>query len=176
MVADEVTLTRLAGLAQTGDQRAYATLLVASRHWLMRYYRRKLPPEQIEDLVQDTLLTVHRKLASYDPDRQYTPWLAAIARFRFVDHLRSAYRHAAEAIDENDSDFATDEESATLARLSLQRLFEALPDAQQRAIELVRIEGLSISEASTSTGQSESLIKVNIHRGLKRLAALIERS
>jgi DNA-directed RNA polymerase specialized sigma24 family protein len=60
--------------------------------------------------------------------------------------------------------------------LSLDRLFEALPDAQQRAIELVRIEGLSISEASTSTGQSESLIKVNIQTGLKRLAALIERS
>ena len=59
--------------------------------------------------------------------------------------------------------------------LSLDRLFEALPDAQQRAIELVKIEGLSISEASATTGQSESLVKVNIHRGLRRLAALIER-
>lgn len=176
MIADEVTLTRLAGLAQNGDQQAYGALLAAARLWLLRYFRRKLPPEQIEDLAQDTLLTVHRKLASYDPARPFTPWLAAVARYRFVDHLRSAYRHAAEAIDENDTDLATDEESATVARLSLDRLFEALPDAQQKAIELVRIEGLSISEASTSTGQSESLIKVNIHRGLKRLAALIERS
>ena len=69
---------------------------------------------------------------------------------------------------------AHDDGPALTARLSLDRLFEALPDAQSRAIELVRIEGLSIGEASTVTGQSESLVKVNIHRGLKRLAALIE--
>ena len=42
-------------------------------------------------------------------------------------------------------------------------------------VELVKISGLSISEASATTGQSESLIKVNIHRGIKRLAALVER-
>ena len=62
-----------------------------------------------------------------------------------------------------------------IARISLERLFDALPEAQSRAIELVKIAGLSVSEASASTGQSESLIKVNIHRGIKRLAALVER-
>lgn len=175
MIADEATLTRLAGLAQRGDKQAYAALLVACRDWLLRYYRRKVQPEQIEDLVQETLLSLHRKLATYDPARSVIPWLAAIARYRFVDHLRMTYRHAADAIDD-DLALATDDEPALTARLSLDRLFEALPDAQCRAIELVKIEGLSISEASTSTGQSESLIKVNIHRGLKRLAAMIERA
>lgn len=175
MIADEATLTRLAGLAQRGDKQAYAALLNACRDWLLRYYRRKVPPEQIEDLVQDTMLSLHRKLASYDPSRSIVPWLAAIARYRFIDHLRHAYRNAADAI-EDDMALAHDDEPALTARLSLDRLFEALPDAQCRAIELVKIEGLSISEASASTGQSESLIKVNIHRGLKRLTALIERA
>lgn len=173
MIADEATLTRLAGLAQRGDKRAYAALLDASRHWLLRYYRRKVAPDQIEDLVQDTLLSLHRKLATYDASRPVVPWLAAIARYRFVDHLRAAYRHAVDTL-EDDTALAVDEEPALTARLSLDRLFEALPDAQCRAIELVKIDGLSVREASTSTGQSESLIKVNIHRGLKRLAALIE--
>jgi RNA polymerase sigma factor (sigma-70 family) len=175
MIADEATLTRLAGLAQSGDKQAYAAMLTACRGWLLRYYHRKVPPEQIEDLVQDTLLSLHRKLASYDPSRPVIPWMAAIARYRFVDHLRIAYHNAADAI-EDDMALAQDDEPALTARLSLDRLFEALPDAQCRAIELVKIEGLSISEASTSTGQSESLIKVNIHRGLKRLSALIERA
>lgn len=175
MIADEATLTRLAGLAQRGDKQAYATLLNACRNWLLRYYRRKVPPEQIEDLVQDTMLSLHRKLASYDPSRSIVPWLAAIARYRFIDHLRQAYRNAADAI-EDDMALAHDDEPALTARLSLERLFEGLPDAQCRAIELVKIEGLSIKEASASTGQSESLIKVNIHRGLKRLTALIERA
>lgn len=176
MIADEATLSRLAGLAQGGDRQAYATLLGACRNWLLRYYRRKVPSEQIEDLVQETLLSVHRKLASYDPARPLIPWLAAIARYRFVDHLRIAYRAAADAPLEDDSMAAGDDEEAIIARISLDRLFAALPDAQQRAIELVRIAGLSVSEASATTGQSESLIKVNIHRGLKRLAALIERA
>ena len=151
-------------------------MLQACRSWLLRYYRRKVAPEQIDDLVQDTLLSVHRKLASYDPTRPLIPWLAAIARYRFVDHLRIAYRNAADAVLDDDIAAVEDEEQAVIARLSLDRLFQALPQAQCRAIELVKIEGLSISEASASTGQSESLIKVNIHRGLKRLASLIERA
>lgn len=174
MTADESTLTRLAGLAQRGDKAAYAALLGAAQAWLVRYFRRRVVPGQLDDLVQDTLLSVHRKLASYEPSRPFTPWLAAIARYRFIDHLRLAYRRAE---DELDNDFYADDpaEPAMVARISLERLFEALPEAQSRAIELVKIAGLSISEASASTGQSESLIKVNIHRGIKRLAALVER-
>lgn len=176
MTADEASLSRLAGLAQQGDRQAYATLLAACRRWLLRYFRRKVHPEAIDDLVQETLLSVHRKLASYDPARPVIPWLAAIARYRFVDHLRLAYRHADDVELVDDAASVDDEEEAVMARLSLDRLFEALPEAQSRAIALVRLEGLSISEASASTGQSESLVKVNIHRGLKRLAALIERA
>ena len=164
MIADEATLARLAGLAQRGDKQAYAALLGAARSWLLRFYRRRVLPAQIEDLVQDTLLSVHRKLASYDPLRPFTPWLAAIARYRFVDHLRQVYRAEEQALDH---DLPVDsEEEAIAARVSLERLFAALPEAQSRAI----------AEASQSTGQSESLVKVNIHRGLKRLAAMIERA
>jgi RNA polymerase sigma-70 factor (ECF subfamily) len=174
MIADDASLTHLAGLAQKGDKAAYAALLGAARQWLVRYYRRRVLPSQLDDLVQESLLSVHRKLASYDPSRAFAPWLAAIARYRFVDHLRQVYRRAE---DELNADFHADDtdEPAITARISLERLFEALPAPQQRAIELVKISGLSISEASASTGQSESLIKVNIHRGLKRLAAIVER-
>ena len=175
MIADEATLSRFAGLAQQGDPQAYAALLGAARQWLLRYFRRRVLPHELDDLVQDTLLSLHRKLASYEPERPFMPWLAVIARYRFVDHLRLVYRRAEDQ--GVDADIAVEsEEEAIAARISLERLFEALPAAQSRAIELVRIEGLSISEASASTGQSESLVKVNIHRGLKRLAELIERA
>lgn len=176
MTADEATLAQLAQRSQGGDRQAYAALLTACRAWLLRYYRRKCQPEHLEDLAQETLLSVHRKLASYDPDRPFYAWLAAIARYRFVDHLRIVYRHSVQtALDEN-LPAAADEEAAITARASLERLFEALPSAQQAAIELVKLKGLSISEASSATGQSESLVKVNIHRGMKRLSALIERA
>lgn len=173
MTADEATLARLAALAQRGDRAAYAALLQAARDWLLHYLRRRVNPCELDDLVQETLLSLHRKLASFDPERPFLPWLAAIARYKFVDHLRLAYRRAEDELSDEQLP-AVDVEPAIAARISLDRLFEGLPPAQCRAIELVKIEGRSISEASAATGQSESLIKVNIHRGLKRLAALIE--
>jgi RNA polymerase sigma-70 factor (ECF subfamily) len=159
--------------AQGGDRRAYAMLLDEARHWLSGYYRRKVAPDYADDLIQETLVSLHRKLASYDPARPFLPWLAAIARYRWVDHLRKLSRGDDPATDAEVA--APSEEPAIAAKLSLERLFEHLSDAQADAIRLVKVEGHSIAEASQATGQSESLVKVNIHRGIRKLAALIEK-
>ena len=174
MIADDATLARLMAMAQAGDRVAYATLLEACQRWLRRYYARRIGPWQLDDLVQDTLLSLHRKRASYDPARPFLPWLAAIARYRWVDHLRKIYR--ADETELDDSFAAEPDEPGISARISLERLLTHLPRTQVTAIEMVKIEGLSVREASQASGQSESLIKVNIHRGIKRLAALIEKA
>ena len=75
-----------------------------------------------------------------------------------------------------DSLAAAPGEPAISAKISIEQLFMHLPPAQVRAIELVKIEGRSVTEAAKACGQSESLVKVNIHRGLKRLAAIIEKA
>ena len=121
------------------------------------------------------MVAVHAKRATWDPTRAFLPWLAAIARYRWIDHLRKVYRKAEDEL--GDHDLAEDsEEDAVMARMSLERLFVHLPAKQCEVIELVKIDGLSIAEASTRTGQSESLVKVNIHRGLKKLSALVEKA
>lgn len=174
MKADDTSLARLMVMAQKGDRQAYATLLKECQLWLRRYYARRIAPAQLDDLVQETLMALHNKLATWDSSRPFLPWLAAIARYRWVDHLRRLYR-ASEC--ELDAEFAGhDSEPAIAARISLDRLLGVLPDAQARAIELVKIEGLSIAEASHATGQSESLIKVNIHRGIKKLTHMVEKA
>ena len=173
MRTEEATLARLTAMAQRGDRQAYAALLGECRTWLKGYFRRRIAPQHLDDLVQETLLSLHRKLASYDPSRPFLPWLAAIARYRWVDYMRRLYREEDEAIE---GDIPADpEEPAIAARLSLERLFSYLPQAQAKVIELVKVEGLSIREASRASGQSESLVKVNIHRGLRKLAAMIEK-
>ena len=174
MIADEATLGRLAANAQKGDRQGYAVLLKQSEGWLRRYFGRRIPPANLDDLVQETLLSLHTKLASYDPARPFLPWLAAIARYRWVDHLRKVYR-AEEVALETDITQPGEEDEA-IARISLERLFAQLSPAQARAIELVKIEGRSIEEAAHGCGQSESLVKVNIHRGLRKLASLIEKA
>lgn len=173
MKADEATLARLMVLSQAGDRAAYRALLEVCRRWLRSYYSRRIAPAALDDLVQETLIALHAKRASWDPSRPFLPWLAAIARYRWVDHLRRVYRADEQALPDELS--GADDEPAIAARISLARLLGLLPPAQERAIALVKIEGLSIAEASAVTGQSESLVKVNIHRGLKRLAHLIEK-
>lgn len=172
MKTDDVSLAQLMALAQQGDKRAYAVLLEEARNWLKIYLRRRVAPDHLEDLVQETLISLHRKLASYDPARPFHPWLAAIARYRWVDHLRKLSRGETPTSDAE----ATVEsgEQAITAKLSLERMMAQLPERQVRVIELVKVEGYSIAEASRATGQSESLVKVNIHRGLRKLAAMIE--
>ncbi len=171
MSLDEPSLARLMAASQQGDRTAYRALLTDCRKWLARYFARRIAPHQIDDLVQETLVSMHRKLATWDSGRPFLPWLAAIARYRWIDALRRQHDEA--ELGDNDAAVPAGDE-AVHARLGLDRLLAHLPPAQAQAITLVRIEGASIAEASKISGQSESLVKVNIHRGLKRLAALVE--
>lgn len=175
MIADEQTLARLMGRAQRGDKQAYRVLLEEASRWLARYLQRKVPAEQLDDLVQEVLLSLHAKRASYDPARPFLPWLAAIARYRWVDHLRKVYRAERQALGHQEESEPGGQD-AVMARISIDRLFERLSPNQAEAIELVKIEGLSIREAAAKSGQSEPAVKVNIHRGLKKLAALVEKA
>lgn len=157
--------------AQAGDKQSYKLLLDACQKWLSRYYARKISPSMLDDLVQETLVSVHRKRATYDPDRPFLPWLAAIGRYRWIDYLRKYYRQ--DETELNEEIMAAPQSHDVEAKLSLERLLVQLPDAQAEVIRLVKIVGLSIAEAAGQTGQSESLVKVNIHRGLKKMTAMI---
>ena len=172
MKASEDALRAFMVAAQSGDKAAYTALLTESGRWLARFFARKISPDAVDDLVQDTLMSVHRKLASYDPQRPYLPWLAAIARYRWVDRLRQSYKHEARTLD---FDVETEgHEDIVAAKISIDRLLNQLPEKQASAIRLMKIEGHSVTETSARTGQSASSVKVNIHRGLKKLSALIE--
>ena len=175
MVADEPTFARLMQAAQNGDKAATNVLLSEAGLWLERYFRRRMPPHAIDDLVQDVIISLYTKRATWDPSRPFLPWLAAIARYRWVDHLRKIYKHESKELMEDDAAQDSDED-VVMARISLDRLFGQLPEGQAEVIEMVKISGLSIKEAADKTGQSESLVKVNIHRGLKKLAMMVEKA
>lgn len=156
--------------AQNGDAAAYRLLLDAAARWLRRFFARRLPPDAIEDAVQECLIALHARRATHTPGRPFLPWLTAIARYKWVDSLRAGGRHAADEL----IDAPTEgHESAVLSALGVERLLGQLRSAQAEAIRLVKLEGLSIREASDLTGQSESLVKVNIHRGLIAMRAML---
>lgn len=165
--------------AQSGDDAAYrqALGLLASR--LRAYLKRRLSglPDEVEDLVQETLLALHLQRGTYDPTLPVSAWAVAIARHKLVDLWRRRGRRDGlnDAIDDVDEQLLAAEPDDGGARRDLETLFDALPQAQRVAIELTKLEGLSVAEAAARTGASESAIKVQVHRGLKRLAALVRR-
>jgi RNA polymerase sigma-70 factor (ECF subfamily) len=163
---------RLMVAAQVGDANAYRTLLSELAPWLRHYYARRLPPAMTEDAVHDVLLAIHEKRHTYDPARSFGPWLAAIARYKWIDRLRLLSKEAAEPLDENIG--VPDHGDTIIACSTLQQLLAELKPPQAEAIRLVKLKGYSVEEASRATGQSVSLIKVNIHRGIKRLANIVK--
>jgi len=154
-----------------GDAAAHARLLGALAPLLRHFYRRRISDDtEIEDLVQETLIAIHTRRASYDRDRPFTPWLFSIARYKMIDHLR---RVRATLPIEDLSEMLGIEgfEEASNASIDIDRLLGLLPAKQARAIRHTRLDGLSTAEAATADGIGESDVKVSVHRGLKALAA-----
>jgi RNA polymerase sigma factor (sigma-70 family) len=164
----------LMSAAQDGHGGAYHRLLTEMSDWLTRYFRRRLPAGEIDDAVQETLLAVHRRRHTFDPAYSLGPWLAAIAKRKWVDQLRGIGRRAAEELPDDLS--VGDHEAAVTSASVLERLLEELRPAQAQAILLVKVQGHSIEDASHETGLSASAVKMNIHRGLARLTAIIEKT
>lgn len=163
--------------AQAGDEAAYAGALGLMARRLRGYFRRRLfaTPGDVEDLVQETLLAVHLQRGTFDATMPVTAWLHAIARHKLADLWRREGRGGAvvEFVDDlSELEHVAAADAAEPAR-DLAVLLQRLPVAQRSAIVDTKIKGMSVAEAAVAAGTSESAIKVNVHRGLRRLAQLI---
>lgn len=174
------TESRLRGLmlqGLDGDAAAYHKFLKALSAHLRAYFRKRLfqRPDEVEDLVQDTLLAVHNQRHTYRADQPLTAWVHAVARYKLIDLLRA--RASSESLnvplDDELELFAASDTEAREAKKDLDTLLAGLPDRQRLPILHVKLEGLSVVEAARLTGMSESAIKIGVHRGLKALAAKI---
>jgi RNA polymerase sigma-70 factor (ECF subfamily) len=160
--------------AQDGHGGAYQRLLREISDWLRLYFQRRLPHGDVDDAVQETLLAVHRRRHTYDPQYPMGVWLAAIAKRKWIDQLRGIGRRPTEELPDDLS--VGDHEASVTSASVLERLLSELRPAQAQAILLVKLQGYSIEEVSQETGQSISAVKMNIHRGLGRLTAFIEKT
>ena len=156
--------------AQCGRSDAYEQLFRELDRWLRRYYARRLPSAAAEDARQDALLAIHAKRNAYSPSRPFGPWVAAIARHKWIDQVRDASKFAALSL--HDGIAIENPSEVAINSIAVNDLLKQLKPAQACVIRLVKLQGVSIEDASGATGQSAALVKVNIHRGLKKLAAL----
>ncbi|PSH54457.1 RNA polymerase subunit sigma-70 [Phyllobacterium brassicacearum] len=165
----------LASLA--GDARSYGVLLNDVARHLRIYFLRRLADAHkgdADDLVQETLMALHTRRATYEVDRPFTAWLHAIARYKLIDHFRRNRIRVTVPLDDAEDLFAQDQSDAAADRMDVERLLQSAPERTRELIYRTKIEGQSIAEVAESTGLSETSVKVSIHRGIRAITARLK--
>jgi RNA polymerase sigma-70 factor (ECF subfamily) len=164
--------------AQRGDGSAYVELLRTITPRIRRIVERRrgfAGTEEVEDLVQDVLLSLHAVRATYDAQRPFMPWLLAIVRNRLADGARryartSAHEVHLENADVTFSDAAPNPDLDPSADVdALHDAIGALPPGQRQAIELLKLQEMSLKEAAAASGSSIGALKVATHRAMAAL-------
>jgi RNA polymerase sigma factor (sigma-70 family) len=182
--ADDQRRSALMAAAQAGDRTAYETLLRDCVPLIKSVARRQgVQAPDVDDVVQDVLLTIHRARQTYDPRRSFTAWLRVIAARRAIDLLRQAGRHGAREVHaplafESYADASVNPGEGLERADNADRIDEALaalPQRQREAVQHLVIEEKSLAQASALTRRSKGSLKVNLHRALKALRAARQR-
>jgi RNA polymerase sigma-70 factor (ECF subfamily) len=174
----ELDWSILMARAQDGDRAAYQRLLEEITPYLRARVRRwHRDMWDIEDTVQDILLTLHAIRHTYDPARPFAPWLVGIASRRAIDRLRRHGRtiqRETELDSEHEAAAAPPPEfDSTLDRRHLESAIEQLPPVQQKAVNLLKLKEMSLKEASVETGLSVASLKMATHRALRSLREML---
>ena len=179
--SSEPELRALMTAGLDGDAIAYKTLLEKLSSQLRAYFKGHLNrlnrgPVEAEDLVQEALIGIHTRRHTYDRSQLFTPWVYAIARYKFVDYLRRTKQSLKDLPIEDAEEINVQDDGAQVqSSLDLEKLMTGLPPRIRRAIQAVKLDGLSVREAAEQCGMSESNVKVSVHRGLKALALQIRK-
>jgi len=179
--AGELNWSKLMALAQDGDRQAYRTLLQDVAPYLRSIAARCFKqPSEAEDAVQDVLLTIHTVRHIYDPSRPFGPWLVTIANRRFIDRLRRETRVKAREIalstehetfpeSQTNLDYEASDEAA------LAEAIDRLPLEQRQAVTMLKLNEMSLKEASAVSGRSIAALKVATHRAIKNLRTILKK-
>ena len=167
---------RLMRLALDGDALAYRTLLGAIAPHLRNTVRRVLSRSgrgtaDLEDIVQEILLAVHLKRATWDRSLPFMPWLNAVARYKTIDALRRAGIRGEVELD-GLADTLAAQEGQEDHTLDSKRILQALEARQRDIVEQIMLMGRSAAEVGSALGMSEGAVRVALHRSLKKLATI----
>ena len=165
----ELTRKLSAGLA--GDGPAYADFLSQLSPILRRVIGRKIPMGDVEDVLQEVLISIHKARHTYDGERPLMPWVMAITSFRVTDCLRKTYsemRH--NQVDIADYENVLEAVTETPGENeSMKEMLEAVGQRERKILSLMHVEGYTASEVGSQLGMKESAVKVAAHRAIRKI-------
>ncbi len=166
-------LTELMRQSQAGNRQSYSELLKQSAHLLRPYLAKRIKNfHDVEDILQEILVSVHKARHTYDGNRAYEPWLYAIANYRLQDYLRKHYSdplRKAEEISEAENISFPDVTETSFSYESINGEIKKLSKSQSNILEMMHKDGYTAKEVAQKTGMTESAVKVSAHRAYKIL-------
>jgi len=171
----EATLDALLRAANRGDARAYAAFLGAVTPIVRGIARSRaagLGADAVEDIVQETLLAIHRKRQTWREDMPVRPWLYAIVRYKVVDALRARGRRVELPVEDFADVLPAEEGPDPTERGDAERVIAALDLRAQRIVRAIGFDGCTIAEVGAELGMTEGAVRVALHRALRKLADL----
>ncbi len=154
-----------------GDRGAYAELLRETARLIRPYLTARVQSEaEVDDLMQEILLSIHKAKHTYDGERPYKPWAYAIARYRLQDHFRVHYGdRLRQAVDLSEIELIEPVTETDFNYESIKGEIERLPEKQAAILRLMHKEGYTAKEVAEKMGMGESAVKVAAHRAYKAL-------
>ena len=161
--------------AMTGDTGAYRQLLVSLAPHVRAVARSRCrslgaPEGEVEDIVQEVLLTIHLKRGTWDQLRPIGPWVAAITRNKLIDILRQRGRHITVPIEDFMDSLQAEDLTPELSTRDIDTLLGHLKPQQKEVVRSISLNGSSIRETADRLQMTEGAVRVTLHRALKALA------
>ena len=176
--SDEQRWSKLMVNAQSGNESDYRQLLTELTTVIYNFLRGRFGNNHfIEDCVQETLIAIHQARHTYDQHRPFRPWLFAIVRHKAIDTLRkqrSRQKLTSQYKGEQEILSQATQHSEAENEIIKGRLLESLSVQHRDVLILTKFIGFSVAEAAERLGISESLVKVRVHRAIRKLRQLME--
>ena len=177
---DSNSLSALMRLAQAGDNQSYSQLFLEITPMLRAFISQKISNrDDMEDIVQEILISIHKAGHTYDTDRPFEVWMYTIARYRLNDYLRAYYKNQAlkDKIEAESGYFFTQEGVTKDPEMyeSITELLDALPEKQKIIVRMMKLEGYTAKETAAKVNMSETAVKVTAHRVYKRIAESLKK-
>ena len=171
----EANLAELMRAGNRGDTEAYRKLLREISPMLRGFVRRVssrygLSTEDVEDIVQETLLAMHLKRHTWVESKPLLPWVRAMAHNKLVDHLRRSGRRNHVPIDDFSDFLVADPPASISTGLDSEVAVGKLKGRQRDVVVAISVNGKSAREVAQDLGMTEGAVRVALHRALRALS------
>jgi len=161
----------LVAAARAGDRGAFGLLYGRYARMVHGILLCRVPPREVDDLVQEVFLTAMKKLSSLREDAKFGGWLATITRNRATDYFRKTgpENSVTEEVEEEHAETAATDHGAEQEAAMILAVVRGLPEAYREPLILRLVEGMTGPEIAERTGLTHGSVRVNLFRGMQLL-------